>query len=138
MTTETLPRTVERSLWANRLRALLTQENIITIVVSLIVGAAVILPLLTLFVSSFKVLDPLGWDTTWGFGNYVTLFTDRIIPKAFVNTLIISSGSTILATVLGVSLAWINARTNCPLRDYLEPYNLIPFFLSPKLAKQRY
>ena len=28
-------------------------------------------------------------------------------------------------------LAWINARTNCPLRDYLEPYNLVPFFLSP-------
>ncbi|NNE85336.1 MAG: iron ABC transporter permease [Alphaproteobacteria bacterium] len=131
MTTQSLPRTVERSLWANRLRALLTQENIITIIVSLIVGAAVILPLLTLFVSSFKVLDPLGWDTTWGFGNYVTLFTDRIIPKAFVNTLIISTGSTILATGLGVSLAWINARTNCPGRDYLEPYNLIPFFLSP-------
>ena len=37
----------------------------------------------------------------------------------------------ILATFLGVSLAWINARTNCPWRDYLEPYNLIPFFLSP-------
>ena len=60
MTTETLPRTVERSLWANRLRALLTQENIITIVISVIVGAAVILPLVTLFISSFKVLDPLA------------------------------------------------------------------------------
>ena len=90
-----------------------------------------IVPLVVLFVSSFKVLDPLGWDTTWGFGNYVTMFTDRIIPKAFVNTLIISTGSTVLATLLGVSLAWVNARTNCPGRDYLEPYNLIPFFLSP-------
>src|SRR5262249_55017652 len=40
-------------------------------------------------------------------------------------------GSTMLATLLGVSLAWINARTNCPWRDRLEPYNLIPFFLSP-------
>src|SRR5262249_51814963 len=59
------------------------------------------------------------------------LFTDRIIPKAFVNTLLISAGSTVLATLLGVSLAWINARTNCPWRDRLEPYNLIPFFLSP-------
>ncbi|MBO6784229.1 MAG: iron ABC transporter permease [Alphaproteobacteria bacterium] len=113
------------------MRAMLTQENLSTAVVSLIVAAAVIIPLVVLFVSSFKVLDPLGWDTTWGFDNYVIMFTDRIIPKAFVNTLIISSGSTILATFLGVSLAWINARTNCPLRDYLEPYNLIPFFLSP-------
>jgi iron(III) transport system permease protein len=56
---------------------------------------------------------------------------DRIISKAFLNTLLISAGSTLLATVFGVSLAWINARTNCPWRDTLEPFNLIPFFLSP-------
>ena len=131
MTTEALSPRRERSPLNNRLRAMLTQENIITLVVAIIVAGAVVVPLAVLFVSSFKVLDPLGWDTTWGFGNYVEMFTDRVIPKAFLNTLIISSGSTVLATFLGVSLAWINARTNCPGRDYLEPYNLIPFFLSP-------
>jgi len=132
MTTETYAsNAVERSRLNNRLRAMVTQENIITLIVALIVAGAVIVPLVVLFVSSFKVLDPLGWDTTWGLGNYLTMFTDRIIPKAFVNTLIISTGSTVLATLLGVSLAWVNARTNCPGRDYLEPYNLIPFFLSP-------
>lgn len=131
MTTEALSPTRERSPLNNRLRAMLTQENIITLVVAIIVAGAVVVPLAVLFVSSFKVLGPLGWDTTWGFGNYVEMFTDRVIPKAFLNTLIISSGSTVLATFLGVSLAWINARTNCPGRDYLEPYNLIPFFLSP-------
>lgn len=131
MTTQALSGSDARSRTGNRLRGLFTQENVATLVVSLIVGLAVILPLFTLFVSSFLVLDPMGWDTEWGFGNYVTLFTDRVIPKAFLNTIIISFGSTVLATVLGVSLAWINARTNCPLRDYLEPYNLIPFFLSP-------
>ncbi len=131
MTTETLTPTRERSFFENRVRAAFTQENIITMVVSVIVAAAVIVPLAVLFVSSFRVLDPGGWDTTWGLDNYFLMVTDRIIPKAFVNTLIISSGSTILATLLGVSLAWINARTNCPWRDYLEPYNLIPFFLSP-------
>ncbi|HCP01849.1 MAG: hypothetical protein CL573_06530 [Alphaproteobacteria bacterium] len=131
MTTETLSPTLQRSRLNNRLRAMVTQENMITVVVALIVAGAVIVPLAVLFVSSFKVLDPLGWDTVWGFGNYVEMFTDRIIPKAFLNTLIISSGATVLATFLGVTLAWINARTNCPGRDYLEPYNLIPFFLSP-------
>lgn len=115
----------------SRWEALFTQESIATLLVSVIVAAAVILPLFTLFVSSFLVLDPLGWETTWGFGNYERLFTDHVIPKAFVNTLIISSGSTLLATFLGVSLAWVNARTNCPWRDHLEPWNLIPFFLSP-------
>jgi len=112
-------------------RRFLTQETIVTIVVGVIVAVAVILPLITLFVSSFLVLDDMGFDAEWGFGNYTTMFTDRIIPKAMLNSLYICSGTTVVSTVLGVSLAWINARTNCPGRDYLEPYNLIPFFLSP-------
>ncbi len=116
---------------SGRWRSVVTQESVATIVVSVIVAAAVLLPLFTLLVSSFLVLDSLGFDTQWGLDNYRLLFTDRVIPKAFLNTLIVSTGSTVLATFFGVSLAWINARTNCPGRDRLEPYNLIPFFLSP-------
>jgi iron(III) transport system permease protein len=116
---------------ASRWRNLLTQEAIATAAVSIVVAAAVILPLLVLVVSSFQVLDPGGFDTVWGLDNYRTLFTDRVIPKAFVNTLIVCLGSTVLSTFLGVALAWINARTNSPGRDRMEPYNLVPFFLSP-------
>ncbi|HXV10858.1 MAG TPA: iron ABC transporter permease [Burkholderiales bacterium] len=115
----------------SRWRSLLTQESITTIVVSLIVAAAVLLPLATLVVSSFRVLDDMGFSTTWGLANYRALIYDPVIPGAFVNTLIICTGATVLATFLGVSLAWINARTNCPWRERLEPFNLIPFFLSP-------
>ncbi len=130
-TTKSVAVTRRHVVGSGRWSSLFTQENIVTLIVSLIIAVAVILPLLTLFVSSFMVLDPMGWDTKWGFDNYERLFTDRVIPKAFLNTLIISSGSTVLATFLGVSLAWVNARTNCPGRDYFEPFNLIPFFLSP-------
>ena len=131
MTTNTLDNNTKPTRWSNRLNALCTQENIITIVVSIIVGVAVILPLITLVISSFLVLDDLGFDTEWGFGNYIEIVTDPVIPKAFLNTIIICSGCTVLATLLGVSLAWTNARTNCPGRAWLEPFNLIPFFLSP-------
>jgi len=126
-----IPGVASQAPTSSRWGSLFTQETVATAVVSVLVGAAVLLPLFTLVISSFLVLDPLGFDTTWGLDNYRQLFTDRVIPKAFVNTLLISTGSTILATFLGVSLAWINARTNCPGRDKLEPYNLIPFFLSP-------
>lgn len=114
-----------------RWRRLLNQETIVTSLVGLIIAAAVLLPLVTLTVNSFLVLDDLGFDTEWGLDNYPEMFRDRLIRKAFFNTLIISSGTTILATFLGVSLAWLNARTNCPWREQLEPFNLIPFFLSP-------
>jgi iron(III) transport system permease protein len=131
MSTQTIAEVARRTPLSRRWRGLFAQESIATLIVSVIIAAAVILPLFTLVVSSFQVLDASGFDTTWGLDNYKTLFTDRVIPKAFVNTLLISAGSTILATLLGVSLAWINARTNCPWRARLEPFNLIPFFLSP-------
>src|SRR6185437_2191353 len=131
MSTQSLTETAARAPAATRWRSLVTQESVATAVVGIIVAAAVILPLLVLIVSSFQVLDAGGFDTAWGVGNYKTLFTDRVIPKAFVNTLLVCLGSTVIATFFGVSLAWINARTNSPGRDGMEPYNLIPFFLSP-------
>ncbi|MGQ0752870.1 MAG: ABC transporter permease [Betaproteobacteria bacterium] len=130
MRTETAVQPLEAPV-PSRWRSLLTQESVTVFVVSLIVGVAVLLPLFTLVVSSFRVLDVFGFETTWGLDNYRVLFNDRIIRSAFVNTLLISAGATVLATLLGVSLAWINARTNCPWRDKLEPFNLVPFFLSP-------
>jgi len=131
MRTEAALGTLGRSRTGNRWRSLLTQEFVTTLIASVVIAAVVLLPLFTLIVSSFRVLGEFGFSTDWGLDNYRQFFHDRIIRKAFVNTLLISSGSTFLATFFGISLAWINARTNCPWREKLEPFNLIPFFLSP-------
>jgi ABC-type lipoprotein release transport system permease subunit len=48
MTSETHNIDPQRSRMSNRFRALWTQENVITIIVSLIVAIAVVLPLITL------------------------------------------------------------------------------------------
>ena len=98
MSVDTLPDDAAAPPTAGRWGSMFTQESVATIVVSVIVAAAVLLPLFALVVSSFLVLGPMGFDTTWGFDNYVTMVTDRVIPKAFLNTLLISSGSTVLAT----------------------------------------
>ena len=137
MSTRTISIPGARAPASSRWRSLVTQESVATLIVSLVVGAAVIVPLVVLFISSFLVLDDFGFDTEWGLDNYVTLFTDRVIPKAFVNTLWISSGTTILATFLGVSLAWINARTNCPWRDKLEPFNSDSVLSEPVRRRHR-
>jgi len=115
----------------SRWRSLATQETLITSVVSVIVAAAVFLPLLALVVSSFRVLDVLGFSATWGLENYREMLQIPVIREAFFNTLAVSLGATALSTIVGVSLAWLNARTNCPWREKLEPFNLIPYFLSP-------
>ena len=117
--------------YLSRLRNFLQPENLATAIVSIFVTFIVVTPLIALVVGSFLVLDDLGFGAEWGLENYREMFQDPVIRRSFFNTLFVSSGATLLATFLGVSLAWINARTNCPFRDRLEPMNLIPFFLSP-------
>ncbi|OGL65509.1 MAG: hypothetical protein A3J27_14245 [Candidatus Tectomicrobia bacterium RIFCSPLOWO2_12_FULL_69_37] len=106
-------------------------ETSTTSLISLVVTAMVVIPLGALVVYSFLVPDELGFDTEWGLANYREMVQSHVIRRAFLNTLFISTGTTALATLLGLSLAWLNARTNCPFRERLEPLNLIPFFLSP-------
>ncbi|MGH8663626.1 MAG: ABC transporter permease [Burkholderiales bacterium] len=130
MSTRTLPAGPARA-HAARWRSLFTQENVVTSIVAIVVGAAVVVPLLVLVVASFRVLDELGFNAEWGLGNYRQIFHHSGLREAFFNTVVISVGSTALSVILGVSLAWLNARTNCPWRKTLEPFNLIPYFLSP-------
>jgi iron(III) transport system permease protein len=64
-------------------------------------------------------------------GNFVGLFTDPRFAAAAVNTLIAGGCTTVLAMVLGFTLAWLVARTDMPGRSWFETGNLVPFFLSP-------
>jgi iron(III) transport system permease protein len=111
--------------------SLFTQENLVTSVAAVIVAAAVFLPLIALVFSSFRVQDELGFSATWGLGNYKLMVEHAPLREAFFNTIAIATGATAISTIVGVSLAWLNARTNCPWREKLEPFNLIPYFLSP-------
>lgn len=134
MTSATAPPRTKRpatgpATWRRRLR--LDSELVITTGVGLLVGVMVILPLIALVYASFRVTDDFGFASRWSLDNYRTFLTDPVLWRAFVNTLVISSGVTLLAGGLGISLAWINARTNTPGRRLLEPLNLVPFFLSP-------
>ena len=94
--------------------SLFTQENFVTSLAAVFVAAAVFLPLIALIVSSFQVQDELGFSATWGLGNYKLMVEHAPLREAFFNTIAIATGATVLSTIVGVSLAWLNARTNCP------------------------
>ena len=89
----------------------------------------VLYPLLLLAISVFRI-DVFGEESRWTLSNLAYLTSPGVLRVAW-NSLIVSVGATLLAAVFGIGLAWINARTNTPLRRWLEPLNLVPFFLSP-------
>lgn len=98
--------------------------------ISAIVCALILAPIAVVFLQSVQTSgwgDPLAIS----FANYVTAWTEPRIYRAIANTLIASVGCTIIATVAGVTLAWLVARTNMPFRRFFSVTNPIPMFLSP-------
>lgn len=111
----------------------MNKEKIILIVVGTTVCLMVLLPMGRLFFDSFTVGGEYGKPTQFTLANYEYVFAlkDNEVFRPVLNTFMIGVGATLLAMIFGVSCAWITARTNTPGKNFLETFNLIPFFLSP-------
>jgi iron(III) transport system permease protein len=84
----------------------------------------VVYPLLAVFVQAFS--EGAGLSVA----RIGEVFTTPDIVRAVVNTLIVSVLTVVLAAGIGVTLAWLIARSNIPLKRLLDPLNMIPFYLS--------
>ena len=114
----------------SRARAWLQAETLFTGGAGLVVAALVLLPVGMLVYTSLRV-EEFGEAAYFSLEKYTDfVFSPRIL-RSIGNTLLVSTGATLVAGTFGILLAWTHARTNTPGRRYLEPLTLTPFFLSP-------
>ncbi|MGH7826625.1 MAG: ABC transporter permease [Candidatus Binatia bacterium] len=97
---------------------------------SLIVGAAIITPVIIVLVRSLTT-GRLGAEVGFSLENYLTVFADRDILAMMNNSIIYAAGSAALGTGLGALLAWIVARTNTPGKALVELMPLYPILMPP-------
>lgn len=96
---------------------------------SVIVGILLVLaPLLATMVQSLVSNDGSAGVT---FANFLRVLGSANFLEATLNTLLCGACVTVLASILGLLLAWIVSRTDIPGRRWFELLNLVPFFLSP-------
>jgi len=93
----------------------------------------VIYPIGALLWGSLRTAPP-GNPASFTIGNYIKAFTSPHILEILRNTFIIMGGVTLIASPIGIFLAWITTRTNTPFRKQLELLNVLPFLLSPFVA----
>ncbi len=105
-------------------------ERTVMLITSIIVCIMILYPIGTLIYTSF-VISEWGKPVVYTLENYKKIFATERYLLALKNSLIISAATTFLAGIIGITLAWITARTNTPLRTRLEPLNILPYFLSP-------
>ena len=65
----------------------------------------------------------------FGIANYVSIFQEDF--KTVWNTVVIAVMATVMAILIGFTLAWILTRTNVPGRDKLERLMELPYYMTP-------
>jgi len=113
---------------------LFTGGYVFMISISMIVLFMVLAPLILLVLGSLSGGELTVLTGEYDLSNYLRLLKDPRFFESFANTFIVAGASTVLAIVVGVSLAWIVARTNVPFRKILGVLIIAPFFLPSFIA----
>jgi iron(III) transport system permease protein len=95
-----------------------------------IVAFLVMMPLTLMLVNSFQLARP-GQPPVYGLKGWQQAFTDSSMINALKNTAALSVTREAIAMVIGVMLAWLIARTDLPLKGWLEFVFWVAFFLPP-------
>lgn len=92
-----------------------------------IVGFLTLCPVLMLVLGSFSEgLTAFGDFTT---AKYVAAYTDPFLFEVTLNTIIFVVGSSVFSTVLAVFLAYLNTRTNMPLKGMFTVLSIVPMMI---------
>jgi iron(III) transport system permease protein len=112
------------------LRPFFTWQALITLAVLLIVSFLVLLPVVFLVEESLNIGDPMAFPPAqYGIANYVAMFEEDL--HVITNTVFIAVAATVMAIIIGFTLAWILTRTSVPGSEKLERLMELPYYMTP-------
>ncbi len=115
-------------LQAHSSRSHLDGQTLLLTLFMVFVAILVLTPLFLLFFNSFQVGRP-GEGVVYGLDGWREAFASPGIREAVYNTFSLSIARQTIASVLGIFLAWLLARTDIPKRGWLEFGFWLSFFL---------
>ncbi|MGH6769550.1 MAG: ABC transporter permease [Xanthobacteraceae bacterium] len=101
---------------------------LIGVPVALVVWLAVV-PLVFLFWQSFLTPHTAAKPAEFTLDNYTTAYFTAETFQLFVNSVVFASGTAVFALTLGAGLAWLNERTNTPLKKLFFALAIIPLII---------
>jgi ABC-type Fe3+ transport system permease subunit len=111
-----------------RLAPILRSDTLLIGLAIAVVAYLTVIPLVMLLYGSFKNSPP-GVAGAFTLANYANLLKGSEMIIAFQNSAIFSLGSSLLAFVGGVCLAWMTERSNMPLKKVVYAFVLVPLIV---------
>jgi iron(III) transport system permease protein len=99
----------------------------LTLPLIVIVGFLTLCPVVMLFLGSFS--EGLTAFGTFTLGKYVAAYTDPALLDVVLNTIVFVLGSSVLATVLALFLAYLNTRTDIPFKFLFRTISIVPMMI---------
>ncbi|HET8610107.1 MAG TPA: iron ABC transporter permease [Burkholderiales bacterium] len=93
----------------------------------IIVGLLTLCPVVMLFLGSFS--EGLTGFGKFTLSKYVAAYTDPALAGVTLNTIIFVLGSSLLATVLALFLAYLNTRTDIPFKSLFGVLSIVPMMI---------
>ena len=99
----------------------------LTLSLILIVGVLTVGPVLMLLLGSFS--EGLTAFGSFTLKKYIDAYTDPAFFEVIVNTMIFVLGSSLMATVLALFLAYLNNRTDIPMKFMFRVISILPMMI---------
>ena len=102
-------------------------RTILTPCLIVMVGFLTACPVVMLLLGSFS--EGLGALGTLTLQKYLKSYSDPALAEILVQTIIFIIGSALVATVLALFMAYLNTRTNIPLKLLFQIISLVPMMI---------
>ena len=103
----------------------------VVVCIGVIIAYLSLSPTVMLFYGSFRS-KPLGVPgAEFTLAHYLHAYTDSSTYQLLFNSFVFALGSSVLATALAATLAWISIRTNAPFRKVFELTAIVPNIVPP-------
>jgi iron(III) transport system permease protein len=106
---------------------IISKRSALTPSLIVIVGFLTVCPVVMLVFGSFS--EGLGAFGSFTLEKYVQSYTDPEFADIILNTVIFTVGSAFVATLLALFLAYLNTRTNIPLKFLFRIISIIPMMI---------
>jgi iron(III) transport system permease protein len=103
----------------------------VVLCVGIVIAYLSLSPTLMLFYGSFRS-KPLGVaGAQFTLGHYLEAYADPLTYQLLFNSFLFAAGSSLLATILAATLAWVAIRTNAPFTRFFELTAIVPNIFPP-------
>ncbi len=108
-------------------------RRIVILCVGSLIAYLSLSPTLMLLYGSF-MSEPLGVPGEFTLQHYNEVYSDPLTYEVLFNSFVFAAGSSVLAVVLALVLAWVTMRTNAPLGQVFELTAMVPNVLPPLMS----